>query len=163
MTLESELKRKKESLKFFYQMAQEALDADDLEQAIEISARGLEEAELKNQDEWAEKFEELNSQVESAKEASSLNTTIVREDITVIKGVGKAVAEKLKGGGFHSVKMIAEAAITQLTNIPGIGQKTAEKINEGANALISRKNLNDFPEESDIERSQPMDEIPRDK
>ena len=161
MTLESELKRKKESLKFFYQMAQEALDADDLEQAIEISARGLEEAELKNQDEWAEKFEELNSQVESAKEASSLNTTIVREDITVIRGVGKAVAEKLKGGGFHSVKMIAEAAITQLTNIPGIGLKTAEKISEGANELISRKNLNDFPEESDREKTQPIDEIPR--
>ena len=161
MTLESELKRKKESLKFFYQMAQEALDADDLEQAIEISAKGLEEAELKEQDEWAEKFEELNSQVESAKEATSLNTTIVREDITVIKGVGKSVAEKLKGGGFHSVRVIAEATITQLTNIPGIGQKTAEKINEGANELISRKNLNDFPEDSDIERSQPVDEIPR--
>ena len=148
MTLENELKRKKESLKFFYQMAQEALDAKDLEQAIEISAKGLEEAELRNQSEWAEKFDELNSQVESAKEDSSLNPSITREDITVIKGVGIKVAEKLKQAGFQTVKSLADATIPQLTYLPGIGQKTAQKIIEGATTHISRKSLNDFPEET---------------
>ncbi len=149
MTLESELKRKKESLKFFYQMAQEALDAKDLEQAIEISAKGLEEAELENQDEWAEKFNALNSKVESAKEHPSLNPSIPREDITVIKGVGVAVAEKLERAGFHTLKSIAESTFAQLTLIPGIGQKTAQKIIEEASILISRKSLNDFHEQND--------------
>jgi len=148
MTLENELKRKKESLKFFYQMAQEALDAKDLEQAIEISAKGLKEAEEKNQREWAEKFDALNSQVESAKEDSSLNPSIVREDITVIKGVGIKVAEKLKNAGFHTVQSLADATIPQLTYLPGIGQKTAQKIIEGATTHLSRKSLNDFPEET---------------
>lgn len=68
MTLEKELDRKRESLKFFYQMAQEALDAKDLEKTIEISAKSLEKAELENQSEWKEKFEAINSQVESDKQ-----------------------------------------------------------------------------------------------
>jgi len=163
MTLESELKRKKESLKFFYQMAQEALDAKDLEQAIEISAKGLEEAELDDKDEWTEKFEALSSQVEAAKEDSSLNPSIAREDITVIKGVGIKVAEKLKNGGFHTVKSIADATLPQLTFIPGIGQKTAQKIIEGAITHLSGKRLNDFPEEDDgkkelLVKSEPVQE-----
>ncbi len=149
MTLESELKRRKERLKFFYQMAQEALDAKDLERAIEISAKGLEEAELENQDEWAEKFDALSSQVESVKEHPFLNPSLTREDITVIKGVGVAVAEKLERAGFHTLKSIADSTFPQLTLIPGIGQKTAQKIIEEANILISRKCLNDFSEETD--------------
>ena len=156
MTLESELKRKKESLKFLYQMAQEALDAKDLEQAIEISAKGLEEAELENQKEWAEKFDALNLEVESAKEAPSLNTSIAREDVTIIKGVGKAVAEKLRRVGFDTVKLIADATLAQLTDIPGIGQKTAQKIIEAAKIHISRKSLNDFSEDDHKEEIPPV-------
>lgn len=164
MTLEKELKRKIESLKFFYQMAQEALDAEDLEQAIEISAKGLEEAKLRNQSDWAEKFDALNSQVESAKENSSLNPSITQEDITIIKGVGVKVAEKLKRAGFYTVKSIAEAFFPQLTHIPGIGQKTAQKIIEGANTHISRKKLNDFPEENNGREEPPIKtEIKEDK
>ena len=156
MTLESELKRKKESLKFFYQMAQEALDAKDLEQAIEISAKGLEEAELENQKEWAEKFDALKLEVESAKEAPSLNTSVAREDVTIIKGVGKAVAEKLRAVGFDTVKLIADATLAQLTNIPGIGQKTAQKIIEAAKIHISRKSLNNFSEDDHKEEIPPV-------
>ena len=156
MTVKDDIDQKKQSLKFFYQMAQEALDAEDLDQAIEITAKGLEEAELKNQSEWAKKFDALNSQVEKAKDRSSLNTSITREDITIIKGVGPTVAEKLRGAGFHTVKSIAEATLTQFTRIPGIGEKTAQKIVEGANVHISRKSLNDFPEENVIEKVPPV-------
>ncbi len=164
MTLEKELKRKIESLKFFYQMAQEALDAEDLEQAIEISAKGLEEAKLRNQSYWAEKFDALNSQVESAKENSSLNPSITQEDITVIKGVGVKVAEKLKRAGFYTLKSIVEASFPQLTHIPGIGQRTAQKIIEGANTHTSRKRLNDFPEENNGREEPPIKtEIKEDK
>ena len=77
MTVKDDIDQKKQSLRFFYQMAQEALDAKDLEQAIEITAKGLEEAELENQSEWAKKFDALNSQVEKAKDGNSLNTSIV--------------------------------------------------------------------------------------
>lgn len=156
MTVENELKCKKESLKFFYQMAQEALDAKDLEQAIQISAKGLEEAKLENQSEWAEKFDALNSRVESAKEHPSLNPSLTREDITVIKGVGVAVAEKLKRAGFNTVKLIADATFPQLTLIPGIGQKTAQKIIESANIHISRKSLNDYSEENNGKKEPPL-------
>ncbi|MHA2180482.1 MAG: helix-hairpin-helix domain-containing protein [Promethearchaeota archaeon] len=153
MTLEKEIKRKKENLKYFYQMAQEALDAKDLEHAIEISAKGLEEGDIENEEEWADEFDAVNSASEPTQEDHSLNTTISPEDITVIKGVGVAVAEKLKTAGFHTVKSIAEANIAQLTHIPGIGQKTAQKIMEGAQTIFSRKSLNDFPDEVHIEKT----------
>ncbi|MFW9823115.1 MAG: helix-hairpin-helix domain-containing protein [Candidatus Thorarchaeota archaeon] len=142
MTLENELKRKKENLKFFYQMAQEALDAKNLKQAIEISAKGLEESEEQCESETQEKFEEVYK----------LNTSLAREDITVIKGVGVKVAKKLIDAGFFTIQSIAEASIPQLTTIQGIGQKTAQKILEGAQAYTKRKNLIDFPQK-------PYDEI----
>jgi predicted flap endonuclease-1-like 5' DNA nuclease len=136
-------------------MAQEALDAKDLEQAIEISANGLEEGDSENEEEWADEFDAVNSVIETPEEDKSLNTTIAREDITIIKGVGVAVAEKLKTAGFHTIKAIAEATVPLLIHIPGIGQKTAQKILEGAQTILSRKSLNDFPEEVHTEQTPP--------
>ncbi len=155
MTLEKELKRKKENLKHFYQMAQEALDAKNLEQAIKISAKGLEEGDTEDEEEWADKFDEVNSTLESAQESQSINTTISPEDITIIKGVGVTVAEKLKAAGFHTIRMIADATLPQLTHVPGIGQKTAQKILEGVQTILSRKSLNDFPEEVHTKETPP--------
>jgi predicted flap endonuclease-1-like 5' DNA nuclease len=155
MTLEKEIKRKKENLKYFYQMAQEALDAKDLEQAIEITAKGLEEGETESEEEWLDGFDAVDSKLKSEKKDKTLNTTISPEDITIIKGVGVAVAEKLKTAGFHTIKAISESTVTQLTDIPGIGQKTAQKILEGAQIIITRKSLNDFPEEIHEEEMPP--------
>ncbi|MHA2036254.1 MAG: helix-hairpin-helix domain-containing protein [Promethearchaeota archaeon] len=153
MTLEKELKRKKENLKYFYQMAQEALDAKDLEHAIKISAKGLEENESENEEEWADEFDAIHSTLEPTQEIYSLNTTITQEDLTIIKGVGVAVAKKLKTAGFDSVKAIAESNLAQLISIQGIGQKTAQKILEGAQTIFSRKSLNDFHNESQSENT----------
>ncbi|MHA1987201.1 MAG: helix-hairpin-helix domain-containing protein [Promethearchaeota archaeon] len=155
MTLENELRRKKENLKFFYQMAQEALDAKDLEHAIKISAKGLEETEINNGDESKDVLEPESSQDESTKESPTLTPSIMKEDITVIKGVGPSVAEKLRGAGFHTVQSLADAIIPQLTHIPGIGQKTAQKIIEGATSHTSLKSLIDFPEKSNENESEP--------
>ncbi|MFW9895710.1 MAG: helix-hairpin-helix domain-containing protein [Candidatus Thorarchaeota archaeon] len=152
MTLENKLKRKKENLKYFYQIAQEALDAKDLKQAIEITAKGLEEAEEQRESETLERFDEVNE----------LNPSLVREDITVIKGVGVAVAKKLIDAGFFTIQSIAEASLPQLTTIQGIGQKIAQKILEGAKTYTSRKNLNDFPQEP-YETNNRLLETARDK
>jgi predicted flap endonuclease-1-like 5' DNA nuclease len=164
MTLENELKRKKENLKLFYQMAQEALDAKDLEHAIEISAKCLEETEINNTDESKEVPDTEILENESTEESPILTPSIMKEDITIIKGVGPSVAEKLRGAGFHTVQSLADATIPQLTHIPGIGQKTAQKIIEGATSHASLKSLNDFPEENNetkemVSKSEPEPEI----
>lgn len=77
---------------------------------------------------------------------TGLNPSITKTDITKIRGIGPSVAEKLRDAGFNSIEQIANNSVSQLTAIRGIGQATAQKIMEGANSLLPRKNLNDFPE-----------------
>ena len=78
--------------------------------------------------------------------SAKLNISITRPDITKIRGVGPSVAQKLREAGFNSIEYIARSSISQLTAIRGVGQATAQKIVEGANSLLHRKNLSNFPE-----------------
>ncbi|MHA2390619.1 MAG: helix-hairpin-helix domain-containing protein [Promethearchaeota archaeon] len=81
-----------------------------------------------------------------------LNTSIGKQDLTNINGVGESVAEKLKNAGFDTIDKIAHLEITQLSSIKGIGETSARKIIEAAKMITSRTNLNKFSIAQDVEQ-----------
>ncbi|MFX0030657.1 MAG: helix-hairpin-helix domain-containing protein, partial [Candidatus Hermodarchaeota archaeon] len=139
--LENQIEREKKDLRSYYINAQKALDAKNLSQAMELSEKGRIQAELENNYEWIQKFNEINSKLQVK---PSLNTSIMREDIALIKGVGPSVAEKLREHGFDTIEKLSNTTITQLSTVRGIGPSTAQKIVEDARSLSARKKLNHF-------------------
>jgi N utilization substance protein A len=61
------------------------------------------------------------------------------EEIDVIPGIGSKLKEKLCKSGFSTVRSIAEAPIERLSEIPGIGERKAQKILMGAKEIIARR------------------------
>ncbi len=50
------------------------------------------------------------------------------EPVSVLVGLGAKNEERLREAGFESIQQLAEASAEELTAIPGIGDKTAEKL-----------------------------------
>ncbi|MFW9943244.1 MAG: helix-hairpin-helix domain-containing protein [Candidatus Thorarchaeota archaeon] len=140
---EIEIDRKKKTLVSYYEEAKKAISAQNIEQAIDLAEKGRLQAELENNYEWVQRFNSFNSAI---LQKPLLSTTIMRDDITKVKGVGPSVAEKLREHGFTTIEKLAKSSISQLSNIKGIGSATAQKIVEGAKSLTSRIKLNDFPQ-----------------
>ncbi|KKK88952.1 hypothetical protein LCGC14_2737990, partial [marine sediment metagenome] len=103
-----------------------------------------EEDEEEEEDIINQELDLRNSTIKIKREKASLNISILKEDITSIKGVGVHVAEKLKAGHFNTIAGIASATAERLSQINGIGNALAKKIIEGAKIIIDRKNLQDF-------------------
>ncbi|MEE9377861.1 MAG: helix-hairpin-helix domain-containing protein [Candidatus Lokiarchaeia archaeon] len=140
------LTQKKPDLKFYYKLAEEAAQACNIDQALKISQDGLKFAQSQNKAEWVERFDNLNSQLsQPSPDHSTLTPSIVKEDFTIIKGVGPAVAKKLKEGNIKSIEMLAKTpSKTLASSIAGIGVTTAQKIENGAKEHLSLKKLSDF-------------------
>ncbi|MFX1377900.1 MAG: helix-hairpin-helix domain-containing protein [Promethearchaeota archaeon] len=141
------LMQKKSDLKFYYKMAQEAFQANDVDQALKISNNGLREAKLQKNCEWIDKFDIFNSNVS---QQNSLNPSIKRESLTIIDGIGLKVAEKLAEIGISSISELAYSSPKKITQINGIGIVKAQKFIENAKQHVRLKKLNDFPEKSNI-------------
>ena len=58
-----------------------------------------------------------------------------------IEGVGPALAEVLQKAGFSNVEQLATATAEHLSAVQGIGDKTAEKIIEGAKKFLADREL----------------------
>ena len=65
--------------------------------------------------------------VEGVKEGKGL------EDL---EGVGEKTANALRAAGFNTPEEIAKASVEELTEVEGVGAKTAEKILESAKKLL---------------------------
>jgi len=59
-------------------------------------------------------------------------------DLTVIEGVGEKNAELLKEAGYDTVEKIAAMSDEEILAVPGIGEKTAQKILLSARALLGK-------------------------
>ena len=58
-------------------------------------------------------------------------------DLTVLESVGAKTAELLKSAGFSTVESIAQTTPENLSSVPGIGVKTAEKIRRSAQEIVA--------------------------
>jgi len=79
-----------------------------------------------------------------------LETVSVKEDLTIVKGIGKTVAGKLYQAGISSVHELALAPIERLMKIKGIGSETAVRFIEAAKSSINVPTLNTFTDSDPI-------------
>ncbi|MFX0021529.1 MAG: helix-hairpin-helix domain-containing protein [Candidatus Hermodarchaeota archaeon] len=142
------LMQRKSDLKFYYKMAQEAFQANDVDQALKISKSGLKQAILQNKGDWVTKFDTFNSNVS---QLQSLVPSIKKESLTIVNGVGLKVAEKLASIGINSISDLADSSPQKIAQINGIGLATAQKFIDNAKKHVGMKKLNDF---SDVKVSE---------
>ncbi|MFX0039578.1 MAG: helix-hairpin-helix domain-containing protein [Promethearchaeota archaeon] len=149
--MENSFLQKKLDLKLYYNMAQEAYQENDLEQALKITKNGLKQAKLQNSGDWIDKFDSLNFNISqdhsesviSAQEAS-LISSLKKEVITIVKGIGPKIAEKLNEIGVYNVAELAQSPPDKIAKIHGIGLATALKYISNAKEHMRMKKLNDF-------------------
>lgn len=89
----------------------------------------------KIQGEKPEPEREATSAVIDTKEAEV--TAVETEDVSEIKGVGKATEEKLENAGFSTVESVATAEAAELSEKTGISEKVAAKLIDSAKELLN--------------------------
>ncbi len=141
---EQNLLQKKSDLKLYYEMAHEAAQANNVDEARKISLNGLKIAQSQEKPDWVDKFDSFNTQLSQRKSNTALSPSIVKEDLTVVKGIGPSVAERLTNAGIRSINMLANTTVTKLALIPGIGLSTAQKMIDKAKDHLHTKTLNGF-------------------
>lgn len=158
--MENILLQKKPDLKSYYNLAQEAYQENDVEEALKISKNGLKQAKLQNSGEWIDRFDSLNTNISQGQtdtmnsaQESSLLSSIKKEAITIVKGIGSKLAEKLYGIGIHTVAELARSPSERIARVNGIGLATAQKYVSSAKEHMKMKKLNDFPEANKSEEN----------
>jgi len=144
MDTEQNLLQKKSDLKLYYDMAHEAAQENNVDEARKISLNGLRIAQSQERSDWVDKFNSFNSQLSQRKSNTTLIPSIVKEDLTVLKGIGPFVAERLTNAGIRSINLLAKTTATKLALIPGIGLSTAQKMIDKAKDHLHTKTLNGF-------------------
>ncbi len=69
-------------------------------------------------------------------QAEKVATFIPLSDVA---GIGKVMAERLEESGIVSANDVVRVSIEELTEVPGLGEATAEKIHAAANGVVSVK------------------------
>jgi N utilization substance protein A len=103
-----------------------------------IDIMSVSEYEVKRQ----ELIQEVSRTLEAAPEPPGEAPDFSMEKLP---GVGKATADKLAAGGFRDIRDIASASIEQLTQVEGIGIKTANKLHEAAAAFLNERGYEENP------------------
>jgi len=151
---EQNLLQKKSDLKLYYEMAHDAAQANNVDEARKISLNGLKIAQSQKRSDWVDKFDLFNSQLPQKVSNTSLTPSIVKEDLTVVKGIGPSVAERLTNVGIRSINMLAKTTATKLALIPGIGLSTAQKMIDKALDHLHTKTLDGFSRLKEMSNSE---------
>jgi transcription termination factor NusA len=52
--------------------------------------------------------------------------------VSALTGVGEVLRAKLEEAGIHSIEELSDRSLDELKEIPGVGEKTAEKLRHAA-------------------------------
>ncbi|MDR1123565.1 MAG: transcription termination/antitermination protein NusA [Elusimicrobiota bacterium] len=94
---------------------------------------------------------ELEVKSESQKNQEGAEASqLIRNALADVDGIGPKLAETLAKAGFSSVEKLASLTKEHLLTVQGVGDKTAEKIIEGAKKYLARQQeaKNDAPQET---------------
>lgn len=87
----------------------------------------------------------IKSDVEKKREILSemdqLSATPTDNSLDDLPGIGDVMKSRLKEAGIDSIDTLSQRSLDELTSIPGIGQKTAEKLMESARTLAQARKL----------------------
>lgn len=75
--------------------------------------------------------------MEEEEEEVSQATTVEKDDLTIITGIGESSLDHFYDAGFYTVASIANATTKELSKVSGVGQKTAEDFIDKAKKLTS--------------------------
>jgi N utilization substance protein A len=70
--------------------------------------------------------------------------------LSLLDGVGEKTEEILKEAGLHGIRELLKKTVEELSEIPGIGPKTAEKILASAKETVAKKNVTSKPIEATL-------------
>jgi len=86
---------------------------------------------------------DIKSQSEAEAEAKEkiARSIFKSAPVTDLEGVGSKIAGRLQEAGFASIEDIAETDVEQLSEVPGIGEKTAEKLHSAAVEKLSSRRV----------------------
>ena len=83
---------------------------------------------------------ELEVKSESQKNQEGLEAAqLLQKTLSDVEGIGPKIAEVLVKSGFNSVEKIAALTPEHLATLQGVGEKTAEKIIEGAKKYLAQQ------------------------
>ncbi len=83
---------------------------------------------------------EIEVKSESQKNQEGLEATqLIQDTLSDVEGIGPKIAEVLAKAGFNSVEKIASLTPEHLATLQGVGEKTAERIIEGAKKYLAQK------------------------
>ena len=98
-----------------------------------IDIMSVSEYEVKRQELIQEVSRSLDASLEPGEEGNESGPDGYEEfSMENLPGVGKATADKLIDGGYEDIRDIADASVEQLTQVEGVGGKTASKIYQAA-------------------------------
>ena len=83
---------------------------------------------------------DLEVKSESQQKQQGQEETQLKQDVlSEVEGIGPKLAEVLIKAGFTTVEKIASVGVEHLATVQGVGEKTAEKIIEGAKKYLAEK------------------------
>lgn len=83
---------------------------------------------------------EIEVKSESQKNQEGLEASqLIQDTLADVEGIGPKIAEVLAKAGFNSVEKIASLTPEHLATLQGVGEKTAERIIEGAKKYLAQK------------------------
>lgn len=130
---------KKWDLNYIYDMAKQAMEAGDIDQAIKLSERGLKEAELQVDAEWKPKFEMFTNDIKANFSSRKPEMAVIKkekEDLTKLKGVGSIHAINLREAGYNTIDQLAKVSPKILASVKGIGLANARNFVEAAKEYL---------------------------
>lgn len=84
---------------------------------------------------WDLEVKSESQQKQQGQEETQLKQNVLSE----VEGIGPKLAEVLIKAGFTTVEKIASVGVEHLATVQGVGEKTAEKIIEGAKKYLAEK------------------------
>jgi N utilization substance protein A len=70
-------------------------------------------------------------------DAARQEDEVPEQDVSLLKGIGERLTQRLVAAGFETVKEVAEATPDRLAQVPGIGPSRAAVLHEQAREIVS--------------------------
>ncbi|TXT57104.1 MAG: hypothetical protein BAJALOKI2v1_540006 [Promethearchaeota archaeon] len=135
------LLEKQSQIDYFYEAALEAFKSKQYEQAYNLASRGLNEARGHPDLQYAQNFEDIIAKVINLtrleNEKLKHQTRIIANSKLIdINGIGPKLENSLEKSGIRSVEELIQKTPEELSELQGIGHKTAEKLLSAGKDLL---------------------------